>query len=530
MTARMQWTALALLGPLLWWASCVTSAEGEGEGEGEPPGDAGPDPVDAGPIDPPEAHCTSPVALYDTSAPRVVIGDGTASSCEETALRAAVAGGGVITFNCGTSPVSIPLTQALTPPVDQDTILDGGGLIILDGGGVTRHVLLSHPDWMNNTARLVLQRLRLVNGRAPAGDYTPQDPARPECAWGYKEGSGGAVYVRNIVLHVLDCEFSDNQAALIGPDVGGGAIYALGVPEVVISGTRFLRNRAANGGAVGFLWANPRIDNSVFEDNSAEGVGMNSVEPGCPNFNHDQQGGAGGNAGALYFDGMNDDGVTYTLCGNTFSGNRANELGGALFRTPNVSLRDMLIERSAFTGNTARMGGVSFIMQNDLVVRASTFADNQSGVNVAGENVGGPFGGLWVVNGSVDVENSTFSANQPSGLNLENGSGTLRNVTAVDSDLAGSLQLRNGLLVDSSCDRTFGGDHNLQWPSGSACAQGTTFADPALGELGDHGGPTPTVVPSSAGPAVGHGTDCPATDQRGESRSTASCAAGAVEP
>ena len=117
------------------------------------------------------------------------------------------------------------------------------------------------------------------------------------------EAERNALYVRNGVVHIIDCNFFDNEAALIGPDVGGGAIYVIGVPEVVITGSRFEGNRAAHGGAVGMLFANPRIYNSVFENNTAEGVGMNYVEPGCPPFNHDEQGGAGGNSGAVYFDG-----------------------------------------------------------------------------------------------------------------------------------------------------------------------------------------------------------------------------------
>ena len=43
------------------------------------------------------------------------------------------------------------------------------------------------------------QRLTLQNGRAPASDFTPQ-PASGDCAWGYKDGAGGALYLRDGVL------------------------------------------------------------------------------------------------------------------------------------------------------------------------------------------------------------------------------------------------------------------------------------------------------------------------------------------
>src|SRR5437868_4462376 len=59
-------------------------------------------------------HCTSALPsgaqAADVSRPNTVIGNGTASSCTFAALNAAVTAGGVITFNCGASPVTIPIT------------------------------------------------------------------------------------------------------------------------------------------------------------------------------------------------------------------------------------------------------------------------------------------------------------------------------------------------------------------------------------------------------------------------------------
>ena len=309
--------------------------------------------------DGPPAICDAPLELYDTSSPTAVIGSGTPESCTGQDLKAAAELGGTITFDCGPDPVTIALDETIVLPVDTDTILDGEGLITLDAGGKTRHLFFNHPDWMNNPTKIVLQRMRFINGLAPAGEYFPQDPNNPNCAYGYKEGSGGVIYVRNGVLHVIDSRFEDNVAALEGPDVGGGAIYVVGVPEVVIVGSRFVDNRAANGGAIGMLFANPSIYNSHFEGNTAEGIGQNYVEPGCPEFNHDEQGGAGGNSGAVYFDGLNDEGHVYAICGTTFVDNHANELAGALFRTPNVGMREMLLDRCVFDGNTGRLGGVS---------------------------------------------------------------------------------------------------------------------------------------------------------------------------
>jgi hypothetical protein len=191
-------------------------------------------------------------------------------------------------------------------------------------------------------------------------------------------------------------------------------------------------------------------------------------------------------------------------------------------------VRQLIIDRSTFIDNTARMGGVSFVKQNEVAIRDSTFARNRSGLLIDGTEVGGPFGGVWLVEGTLDLVNSTFVDNQPTALNVEAGSGAAVNATFVDSRPAGGLHVRNSLFVDTACGQSLDGDHNLQWPEGAPCAGGTAFADPQAGDLGDNGGPTPTVLPGSA--VLGVGADCPEVDQRGEPRDTQSCAAGAVEP
>lgn len=475
--------------------------------------------------------CSAPIALADVSSPTAVIGTGTPESCTGAALLAAAEQGGVITFDCGDEPATIQLTETITLPIDKDTVIDGGGKITLDAGKTTRHFYFNSPNWMATTTTVTLQRLVLRNGKAPAGQYFPQDPQNPKCAYGYKEGSGGVLFMRDGVLHVIDCELYDNEAALEGPDVGGGALYVQGSKGVVISGSRFAGNTAANGGAVGMLFANPGIYNSVFEGNTAVGKGMNYVEPGCPNFNHDEQGGAGGLAGAVHFDGMQDDGVVYTICGSVFRQNRSNEMSGALFRTPNVSVRDMLIDRSVFDGNSSKMGGVSFIKQNDLLVRDSLFVGNRAGLDVMGNAVQGGSGGLWVNEGSLDLQNSTFVDNGPGGLTVELYGGAtamVKNATFVDSEFDSDASAYNSVFSGVDCN-TSQGAHNLQFPQTGTCPADTVYQDPALSALADNGGPTQTMLPGATSPVLGLGQDCPATDQRGQVRTQSGCDVGAVE-
>ncbi|MCK6532490.1 MAG: right-handed parallel beta-helix repeat-containing protein [Polyangiaceae bacterium] len=475
--------------------------------------------------------CSAPIQLANVGTPTTVVGTGTAASCTGAALKAAAAKGGIITFNCGAADATIKVTETLVLPTTKDTTIDGGGKITLDGGKTTRIFHYNSPNFMATSTKVRLQRLTLRNGKAPAGQYFPQNAAKPKCAYGYKDGSGGALYMRDGILEVVDCAFYDNEAALEGPDVGGGALYVVGSKGVTVVGSRFQGNRAANGGAIAMLFANPQIVNSIFENNTAEGVGMNYVEPGCPNFNHDEQGGAGGLSGGVYFDGMNDAGFVYTLCGNVFRNNRCNELGGALFRTPNQAVRKMLIDRCVFDGNTARTGGVSFIKQNDVTVKASTFANNKGGVNVKGQSVQGGSGGLWVNQSALDMVNSTFANNVPGGLNVELYSGAqavARNVTFSNSGSDADLTAYGCIFAGVSC-ATSKGSKNVQWPSQGTCPPDTLGQDPQLAALADNGGPTQTLMPSATSPALGLGQSCPATDQRGQPRPTNGCDSGAVE-
>ena len=82
------------------------------------------------------SFCTAPATAVDTSHPTTVVGNGSAASCTEAAFRAAVATGGIVTFDCGAAPATITVTSEV--PVDKDTTIDGANNITLDGGGTTR--------------------------------------------------------------------------------------------------------------------------------------------------------------------------------------------------------------------------------------------------------------------------------------------------------------------------------------------------------------------------------------------------------
>ena len=159
-------------------------------------------------------------------------------------------------------------------------------------------------------------------------------------------------------LNVIDSIFTNNQAAPLGPDTGGGAIYVQGSKHgTVIVGSVFTGNSAANGGAVGGLFNELDVYNSTFMGNKAVGHDNNNDDMSmCTVMNNGQyEVGSGGNGGALYSDGNS---VNVILCGDDIEGNAAgmNAFGGGLFFTSNnyktASGGTLTIADTTMTGNT----------------------------------------------------------------------------------------------------------------------------------------------------------------------------------
>ncbi|MDB5821104.1 MAG: uncharacterized protein JWQ11_4744, partial [Rhizobacter sp.] len=498
----------------------------------------------------------SPTVLASTAA---TVGNGTAASCTEAALRAAVDASSVVRFNCGAAPATIRIANTIVLPTTRNTTIDGGNLVTLDGGGTTRILSMVQNNYRTNTLGLTLQHIALANGRATGGGYVAPDASNASCAYGYATGSGAAIQLQDASLHVFDVQFTNNTAATPGPDVGGGAIYAGGSLDVLIAGSTFTGNTGANSGAVGMLNSNLRVYNSVFSGNAANGIGQNyasAASASCRGVGHPGQGGAGGNGGAIFIDGGSDTDVI--VCGSTFSGNKAGELAGALGRTPDIDPRSTTIDRSTFTGNSAKTAGAIYVMNSQpLNILASTFSantalgggaaqlnGNQLNIvnstftgNVASQGVGGALLLFGNLDSSV-IRNATFANNQTHG-----GSGYFSAAIFGDSN----VQVFNTVFANNTtadpwnpmqCGfAAFAGSADFQWPrnrsaGGAAdtlCVAGITFADPLLGALASGSGPTPTMAPAAASPLRKAGRDCPTTDQRGVARNTAACTVGAVE-
>ncbi|MFO0695282.1 MAG: right-handed parallel beta-helix repeat-containing protein [Polyangiales bacterium] len=461
----------------------------------------------------PPAVCTAP-ALADVSSPTTVVGNGTPGSCTPAALQAAATTGGTIVFACGASPITITVS---TPIVfTKESVIDGGGLVTLSGGGSSR-ILLLDSAYDQTGPRLVVQRLTFRDGRGVTG---VDDTA----------AGGAAIYRDGGSLTVLDSVFLDNRAPSPGQDIAGGAIYGFGGGETVIAGCTFAGNASSNGGAVGSLNGDLTVINSTFTANSATGSGGNPGNGGC--------------GGALYMDGSKE---RTSLCGVTIRNNQAGAIGGGVFRVSNTDDGTFTMDRTTVDSNrvtptsSGNAGGL-YLQGLALAITNSTISRNEAFYN----------GGIWISERTADLTNVTIAENVAFGSNgggmwlSYSPTGTVRNCTIANNHstaadqvagaiFGGGLVLVNTIVSGNTaqwtpgCDKTHGaGTTNLQWPSGALCTTSPLVADPLLGALGDHGGDTETLVPDATSPARGLGTSCPATDQRGMPRGEP-CTAGAVE-
>ncbi len=329
-----------------------------GSGGNASPGSGGGAPVDVhNPLDNPEdgppagnadGGCDIPgeAGLEDVSNPTTVVGDGTPDSCTGQAVVDAVAGGGVITFDCGPDPVSITLTEPAKVVNDADhpeVVIDGGGLITLSGGGTTRILYMNtcDPDqnWTTSHCqnqdhpRLTVQNITFADGNSKG--ETEYD-------------GGGAIWVRGGRFKIVNARFFNNVCADDGPDLGGAGVRVFsqyeGQPVYVVNstfgGAEGYGNTCANGGGISSIGVSWTILNSVLSHNSAIGCCGNPAESGSP---------GGGSGGAIYNDGNE---MTLRICGTVIQDNTVEAYGSAIFFVSNNHTGEVYIADSEINDNT----------------------------------------------------------------------------------------------------------------------------------------------------------------------------------
>lgn len=247
-------------------------------------------------------------------------------------------------------------------------------------------------------------------------------------------------------------------------------------------------------------------------------------------------------------------GGDFLMCGTVFEGNIGMTHGSGMFSyfyegSASV-IRDCVFDGNKFD-NGGSGSGALYHEAAPLTLTGTTFSNN-----TGGEHAGGIFLGQ---KSEALITNCTFAANRVSG----NGAGIF-NGTAIahftnctfsgnDADYgpaifkgsSATVTLKNTLFAANTTANQYSATNcheamadqggNLQWPKTKAsgkdnppCVSGIEFADPLLQPLADNGGASKTFALGAGSPAIGHATDCPATDQRGQPRSSP-CDTGAYE-
>lgn len=447
------------------------------------------------------------------------VGSGSPDSCREADLRPAFEAGGMVAFDCGPNPVTISVSETLV--VGADAHIRGDGNITLEGGSAVRILRTA------NGTKVILEGLTFRGGKSVDGEGESAD------------GSGGAVHRGwQGHLHVVDCAFVDNEADG-SKGFGGGAIFAGSAGWLTVVGSRFESNRSPLGGAIHTVLSNLTVVDTVFENNEA----------------------TAGDGGGVYTDGgyvpyegtLGAHGGVIELCGTRFVGNTASSSAAAGFlytyRDESSGQADRLVvNRCEFRGNrvtTADPGlGGAIRIDADAYVANSLFVDNHT----AGQG-----GAIWMGRGPAVFENVTFYANRAEkwggAISYHTAPIRLRNCT-IAKNIAGegsdglfggteaTPDVRNTIFYDNGdsgpnrhCNREIEGSDNLAFPAdGDDRCGAEVTSDPVLApELADHGGFTWTLALGEDSPALDTGSDCPATDQRGEPRDVSKCDLGAFE-
>jgi hypothetical protein len=297
----------------------------------------------------PAGACAMPAGGQprSTVSSTTVVGNGTPASCTSQAVVAAVANGGVVTFDCGADPVTIAMTATARIFNNKpDLVLDGGGKVTLSGGGARRILYQNTCDpslvWMSAQCQLddspktVVQNITLADGNSSGQGYGLNE------VYG-----GGAIFARGGRLSIVNTRFVRNRCESTGPDLGGAAVRALEMstasPVYVVGstfgGTAADGNVCSNGGGLSSIGTSYTVINSLFSHNQAIGYGQNPAVAGTP---------GGGSGGAIYMDGNRFD---LTLCGSAMRDNTAREGGGAIFYVSNDRSGTMSVRDSTFSAN-----------------------------------------------------------------------------------------------------------------------------------------------------------------------------------
>jgi len=466
---------------------------------------------------------------------------GMVTNCTEADLRAAMAGGGTVTFTCDGT-----ITLASTITIAADTALDASGhQIIISGNGAVRVFsvnanvdftlinLTVANGFCDTTGAAILNGAGTVNAISVAFASNSVVKTNGD-AQGGAVGNGGTLNLQN-------CSFTGNSALSAGPTVAaGGAIYNSGMMNA--SGCRFSGNSASSvrmgptglgpggqiyqpggstvGGAV-YSVGIAVIEGSTFSTNVASGgAGLfNYTTPGA----WDAPAGGTASGGAICNEGE----LTVrasSFLSNKAQGGKGGDGGSAVGHSSSGG--------HGGAGGDARGAAVCGSIQTALTVLVNCTIAQNSGVGGDGGAGGyGGFSGAGSGGGGGSASEAVFGSLTNctvawnTGQGGSGGPGGAGGSPGTNGAVGGAIagQCVNTIIAynsPSNCSGTTGdAGHNLS--SDASCAFTSSGSvnntDPKLGPLAENGGPTLTMALLPGSPAIDAGNTslAPATDQRG---------------
>jgi predicted outer membrane repeat protein len=163
-----------------------------------------------------------------------------------------------VTFNCGSAPVSITLTQQKT--ISSETTVDGGGLITLDG---------NHAEgafYVAQAGALSVANLTFVNGGSCCAAIGNSGGTLTVTNCTFAGNSGLGAIANTGILTVTNSTFAGNSGGY------GGAIFH-GGGTLTVTDSTFSDNSGSTGGAIRNLGDTLTVINSTFSNNSASSAG-----------------------------------------------------------------------------------------------------------------------------------------------------------------------------------------------------------------------------------------------------------------
>ena len=208
-----------------------------------------------------------------------VVGTGTPASCTEAALDTALAGGGTVTFNCGTSVHTIPLTSNKT--ISASTTVDGGGLITLTGSAyrieISENVIATfqnmtfdgvtlnpyHATLTVDSVSILNTSTALAGINSVGGDVNINESTFTGNFVGFWSFASGAV--------ITNSTFTGNTAGIQGGFItGSGPEKIVYISETHITNTTISNN--TTGGLLNDEQSTANLTNVSILDNGSYGI------------------------------------------------------------------------------------------------------------------------------------------------------------------------------------------------------------------------------------------------------------------